>query len=289
LRAELSLWGELLRKGLPFAYAGAVITAFFQVDQVMIEQIRGPLEVGWYGVPARVLEGLTIVPRIIGYAFIPTMAALFATDPAAVTDLYRRGVRYLLLIGLPISAFGLISSEPFVVLLSGESYRPSAAAAQLLLPAALFMFLSNFGETTLACINRWRTIVVISTVTLVINVSLNLLWIPEYGFRGAAVATVITELTYLVLTAISLHRYGHRIPWLSLPLRPLLATAAFAGVLYATRGLGLIPSSVAASLVYAGAAWGLRLWGPDELRTVRELMRRRQGGDSLPPTPPPAP
>jgi len=287
-RAELALWGELLRKGLPFAYAGAVITAFFQIDQVMIEQMRGSLEVGWYSVPARVLEGLTTLPRIIGYALIPTMAALFPHSPGAVTDLYRRGLRYLLLVGLPISAFGMIASEPFMVLLSGEEYRPSAVAARVLLPAALFMFLSNFGETTLACVNRWRTIVAISTVTLVLNVSLNLLWIPEHGYEGAAWSTLLTEFCYFALTAFSLHRYGHRLPWLSLVTRPLLATAAFAAVLWATRGFGLIPSSVAASLVYVASAWALRLWGPEELKTLRELLRRGPAAEAPAPPEPPA-
>lgn len=285
-RAEIALWGELLRKGLPFAYAGAVITAFFQVDQVMIGEMRGSLEVGWYSVPARVLEGLTILPRIVGYAFIPTMAALFPRSPGAVTDLYQRGTRYLLLLGLPISAFGLISAEPFMVLLSGEEYRASGGAAKLLIPAALFMFLSNFGETTLACINRWRTIVVIATITLVLNVSLNLLWIPTHGYRGAAAATLLTELCYFGLTAGSLHRFGHRLPWVSLVARPFVASAAFTAVLWATKGFGLIPSAAAASVVYVTAAWGLGLWGPGEMKTLRELMRRGPAPDAPPPAPP---
>jgi O-antigen/teichoic acid export membrane protein len=213
------------------------------------------------------------------------MAALFPRSPEAVTDLYGRGMRYLLLVGLPISAFGLIASEPFMVLLSGEDYRPSAGAARLLLPAALFMFLSNFGETTLACINRWRTIVIISTITLVLNISLNLLWIPDHGYRGAALATLLTEFCYFALTAGSLHHFGHRLPWLGLVARPLLATAAFTAVLWATGGFGLIAASVAASAVFAAAAWLLRLWGPDELRTLRELTRRREAPGASPPAP----
>jgi hypothetical protein len=68
--------GDLFRKGLPFAYAGAMITLVFQVDTVILEKMRGAIEVGWYGSPVLVLEGLTLVPRILGYALIPTMAAL---------------------------------------------------------------------------------------------------------------------------------------------------------------------------------------------------------------------
>ena len=100
------------------------------------------------------------------------MAAWAVTRPEVVTELYRRGSKYLLLAGLPIGAFALLESDRFVAMLFGSDYAPSADAARLLLPAATFMFLSNFGETALACVNRWGTIVVVSTLALVVNVAL---------------------------------------------------------------------------------------------------------------------
>jgi O-antigen/teichoic acid export membrane protein len=270
---DLTVWWELFRKGLPFAYAGAMITMFFQVDAVMLERMRGAVEVGWYRAPILVLEGSTLVPRIFGYALIPTMAALHAQSPAAVTDLYRRGVKYLLLIGLPIAAFGLIAAQPFVAFLFGTDYGPSAEAARILIPAAVFMFLSNFGETTLACIDRWRTIVVVSTACLLLNVGLNLLWIPSLGYMGAAWATLATEGVYFAATAVALWAFGHRFSWLSVLARPALATAVFAGALWFSRGLGLIGSSLVACAAFAAATVVLGVWDPKERELVRSLLR----------------
>jgi O-antigen/teichoic acid export membrane protein len=268
-----AVWWLLFRKGLPFAYAGAMITMFFQVDTVILERMRGTQEVGWYRAPVLVLEGLSLVPRILGYAFIPTMAALHAHSPAGVTALYRRGVKYLLLTGGPIAAFGMIAAGPFVRLVFGAAYDPSVGAARVLIPAAAFTFLSNFGETTLACIDRWRTIVIVSTACLVVNVALNLLWIPSRGFIGASWATLLTEALYFAATAWALWRYGHRISWLSVLARPLLATAAFAAVLWASLGLGLIVSSLLACAAYAGATVLLGVWDPKERGLVRALLR----------------
>jgi O-antigen/teichoic acid export membrane protein len=270
---DLPVWGELLRKGLPFAYAGAMITMFFQVDAVMLEKMRGTEEVGWYRAPVLVLEGLTLVPRIFGYALIPTMAALYPTAPESVTALCRRGMKYLLLIGLPIAAFGLIAARPFVAVLFGAQYGPSADAARILIPAVAFMFLSNFGETTLACIDRWRTIVIVSTACLLLNVGLNLLWIPSLGYRGAAWATLFTEGAYFAATAASLRLFGHRISWLSLAARPALATAIFAGVLWASGGLGLLASSLLACAAFAATTVLLRIWDPKERDLVRSLLQ----------------
>ena len=268
-----AVWWLLFRKGLPFAYAGAMITMFFQVDTVILERMRGTQEVGWYRAPVLVLEGLSLVPRILGYAFIPTMAALHPHSPAGVTALYRRGVKYLLLTGGPIAAFGMIAAGPFVRLLFGAAYDPSVGAARILIPAAAFTFLSNFGETTLACIDRWRTIVVVSTACLFVNVALNLLWIPSRGFIGASWATLLTEALYFAATAWALRRDGHRISWLSVLARPLLATAAFAAVLWASLGLGLVVSSLLACAAYAVATVLLGVWDPKERGLVRALLR----------------
>src|SRR5262249_37414779 len=200
---------------------------FFQIDAVMLERMRGTQEVGWYRAPVLVLEGLTLVPRIFGYALIPAMAALHPRSPGAVTALYGRGIKYLLVTRLPLAAFGLTAPGPFVAFLFGPDYSPSVAAARILIPAAAFMFLSNFGETALACIDRWRTIVIVSTACLVLNVGLNLLWIPTLGYRGAAWATLVTEGAYFAATAVALWLFGHRISWLSMLARPAVATGAF--------------------------------------------------------------
>jgi O-antigen/teichoic acid export membrane protein len=266
---DFPFWWDLLRKGVPFAYAGVVITLFFQVDAVMLEAMRGAREVGYYRAPVLVLEGLTLVPRILGYALIPTMAAVAASQPETVTELYRRGSKYLLLAGLPVATFGLIASGPFIALLFGPDYAESVAASRLLIPAALFMFLSNFGETTLACINRWRAIVVVSTACLVLNVGLNLVWIPTLGYLGAARATLLTEGAYFALTAAALRRYGHAVPWPALAFRPLLATAVFAAMLWACRALPIVAAGAIASAGYALATFALGIWD----RTERELMR----------------
>jgi O-antigen/teichoic acid export membrane protein len=270
---DRSVWWTLFRKGLPFAYAGAMITMFFQVDTVILERMRGAQEVGWYRAPVLVLEGLSLVPRILGYAFIPTMAALHPGSPDGVTALYRRGVKYLLLTGAPIAAFGMIAAGPFVRLLFGAAYAPSVEAARILIPAAGFTFLSNFGETTLACIDRWRTIVIVSTVCLILNVGLNLLWIPSFGYLGAAWATLATEAAYFAATAGALRLFGHRISWLSVAARPILATGVFAAALWASLGLGLVASSLVACAAFAAATVALRVWDPKEKDLARRLLR----------------
>jgi O-antigen/teichoic acid export membrane protein len=252
-------WWALFRKGLPFAYAGAMITLLFQVDAVLLERMRGALEVGFYRAPVLVLEGLTLVPRILGYALIPAMAALAASQPARVTALYERGARYLLAVALPVGIFGIVEADRFVALLFGPHYVPSAPVARVLIPAAGFLFLSNFGETTLACIDRWRAIVITSTLALVLNVALNLAWIPRHGMMGAAWATLAAEGVYFATTLVALHLAGHRPRWPAIVPRALAPALAFGLLLLAGHGWPLLLNAAVASTAWLAVAWFLLL------------------------------
>jgi O-antigen/teichoic acid export membrane protein len=273
---DLSLWGELFRKGLPFAYAGLVITLVFQVDALLLQALRDAAEVGIYRAPTLVLEGLTLVPRILGYALIPTMAALHVGQPEMVGRLFRRGIKYLLLAGTPIAIFGVLESDRLVGLLFGDRFAASVPVARVLLPAVLFMFLSNFGETTLACVGRWRAIVLASTAALAVNVALNLLWIPRLGAMGSAWATLATEGAYLAMTLVALRRAGHEAPRLPELLRPLLACAVFGAALGLARPLPLLPAGALASLAFVAATRLLGVWDDAERQALRELTHGRR-------------
>ena len=160
-----------------------------------------------------------------------------------------------------------------MVFLFGTAYAPSAPAARLLIPAAAFMFLSNLGETTLACVNRWGTIVVVSTAALALNVALNLLWIPSDGYVGAAWATLATEGAYFGMTAAALHAYGHRVGWIRMAWRPLAAAAVFTLLLWALRGWPLLAASLAASTLFGVATLLFGVWDRKEWALVRELLQ----------------
>ena len=85
---------------------------------------------------------------------------------------------------------------------------------------------------------------------LVANVSLNLVFIPVYGFRAAAVVSVVTEMLVLVPLAVAARRRGlaPRLGYV-----PVVAAAAglMAGVGLLVPGPALI-AMAASAVVYLG-------------------------------------
>ena len=73
---------------------------------------------------------------------------------------------------------------------------------------------------------RHGWVVIASVLSLLVNVVLNVLLIPDHGVVGAAAATLATEIFRAIVTSRVASRDGFRLPALRRFWRPFAATAA---------------------------------------------------------------
>lgn len=178
----------------PLIISGAVITAYMKIDQVMINTLLGPKEVGIYAAAMKISQGLYFIPIIIGVSVYPKMVELFETD-SSKKNLYRYMQRicdYLVLISLILALTISISSGLIINTLYGETYSKSS----IILSIHTWTFIFIFSEVI---IGKWAIITGNTTnitarniVAAIINICLNYLLIPIYGALGAAIASLIS-------------------------------------------------------------------------------------------------
>ncbi|MFC1668539.1 flippase [Chlamydiota bacterium] len=237
---NFGLWKDLFKKGFPFVLSYTLIFIFFQIDTVMLGLMRTVQEVGWYNAPFRIIEGLLVIPAIISYALLPTLSQAHTFSKDAVISLYKRGSKYLLLLALPLIVTCIIGAGKIIPLIFGSEYMPSIRIFQLLMPALLFLFLSNLGFTVISCINRQKIVITRALVCVGINITLNALLIPRYGAQGAALATCITEAIFFMFFALYLAKHGYGFRWSPVSIKPVLLTILLGIIQFFVRDLSLI-------------------------------------------------
>lgn len=271
---NIRLWVDFIRRGFPFVIVGAMITIFFQIDSVMLSFMRNPEEVGWYSASYKLIEMLTAIPRVISYALLPTMSILYTSNKPPITQICQRASKYLSIASLPICIYIIFRANEIINLIYGNEYQKSILSLQVLIISVIFMFQSNLGETVLASINRWRFVIYAASIGVITNIVLNLLLIPEYGYIGAGIATVITEFLYFYFIYHFLIKAGHRIGIAKILFKPLLVSLILAISLYITRHLGLLIITLISGIIYIS---GIILTGAldkDELRLIKTLPKR---------------
>ncbi|HEY6539018.1 MAG TPA: flippase [Candidatus Dormibacteraeota bacterium] len=271
---------RLLKMALPFAMVFFLNTVYFRIDVVILSALRPLAEVGYYTAAYKFLDGLSFVPQTIMNAVFPTLSVVHLEAIAAMRQAYTATIRLLAALAMPFAVvlgFGAaaILSAPFI-----RVYPQSAPALQILSLAIVFMFVNSTFVFGLGAMDRQMDSVILSVLSIVVNVALNFILIPIFpratGYLGSSWATVITEVFLLVAGCLMVRRrLEYRLPWAG-PLVPILVSGALmAGVMGLLAQLNVFFVAVLAGLIYLGAlvvTGGVTL---AELRTIRSSLGRR--------------
>lgn len=183
---------DLIKRGWPLLLAGLSVMLYMKSDQVMLEWLRGPADVGQYSVAVRVAESLYFLPVVLSNTFFPMLgggSGEFQTDPG-LRQLYKSA--WLLGVGMvALTAFVL---PPLTIFVFGEQYRESLDALKCLAPCG---FAVATGVASSAWLNRrggalLKIIPIRTAAAMILNICLNLWLIPSMGIAGAALATSIS-------------------------------------------------------------------------------------------------
>lgn len=183
---------SMLNDSWPLILSGLVIAVYMKIDQVLIKKMLSSSEVGYYAAAVRISEAWYFVPMAICTSLFP--AIINAKKNSNVLYLNRLQKLYDILtwmsiaIAVPITIFsGLIIS-----VLLGPEYTPSAAVLTIYIWAGIPVFLGVASSQFLINENLTKVSFYRTLAGMVINVILNLIFIPLWGIIGSALATLIS-------------------------------------------------------------------------------------------------
>jgi O-antigen/teichoic acid export membrane protein len=182
----------LLAQSWPLAVSGLAIYVQASIDQVMLGRLLGPAELGQYAAALRIVTAFAFLPMVLQTVAAPEIARAKRDHE----DIYRRRLynMYRLMFGLFLAvALPLVLLGPaLTVVVFGQAYRGAA----ILLPWLVFrLFFTNFGVArSLFIVNEglFRFSLLTSLAGAVVNIVLNLFFIPAWGARGAIAASLVS-------------------------------------------------------------------------------------------------
>lgn len=268
---------ELVRVGLPLSISTLLIVAYVKADQILVFSIAGERSAGLYGAAYRILDQVIVISVSVTTTLYPLVVRAHATDPARMRFLLQRALEGLLTVALGALAFAIPCGGDALALLFGDSYRAAGPTLAILMGVLLFTSVSYLNGSLVLIYGLQKRVLAFATVGLVVNLALNVAFIPVYGYVAAAWATVATELVVVVLTSrATVAAMGWR-PSLRVPARTTLAAAA---TCLALAELRLADVPVAVLLVLTPLVYGALLvaLGGVRSREALALARRPRGG-----------
>ncbi len=190
---------SIAKSSLPFGLSLLFVMIYDRVDILMIEKFLNLESVAFYSVAYSLYK---LPQQLFIFLFMPLFTDLSSEYNSESGINFNKVIKVgsFILVFTSACAIGYqLFSEYLIKIFYGGSYLNSAAILRILSFTIPFIILNNLTGITLNSIRKERMTVLTVLVGAIINVSMNLVFIPSYGIYGAAIVTLITEASILLI------------------------------------------------------------------------------------------
>lgn len=261
-----------LARGLPtFAALYVLVALFFKGDMIVLSLLRPRGEVGIYTAGYRLFDVACLVPSTASSVVYPVLSRMRHQHAGSEAPLTNSSLGALLVAVLPIVLVMSLGAHAIVSILYGDAFAATVPVLAIL-PWALIPYAADtlLGHAMLAA-DRQRDDVKLVGTGVLTNLAVNLVLIPLWGAKGAAIASLVSGsvLAWLHVRYVRGRLYPVRLSADTLRAIPAaLLTAAFLWSFRAYHPFWTHPTAVVIFVL------GARVFGAIRPGFVRTLLAR---------------
>lgn len=183
----------LLSESWPLLVATLMITVYMRSDQILLGRLASKTVVGQYSAAIRLSEIWYTIPAIICASVMPRLLKTREQNPTRYYSRLQRLYESMVLISVALAAITQFVAPLVVRILYGAQFAPAAGILRVHIWTGVFVFVGSvsgiqFVQEKLTVSTMQRTV-----LGAILNVILNLLWIPRWGGMGSAMATLVAQ------------------------------------------------------------------------------------------------
>ena len=191
-RFNLNIAKIIFKESWPLILSGVIVLLYMRVDQIMIDRILGPKEVGLYSVSVKFTELWYFIPMILTSTLYPKLISL-KNDKIRYYKLCLQLLKGLFAISFSISIIMTLFSTTLIHMLYGNAYINAAFALKISIWTGVFVFW-GVGVANILIIEDLNIHNLKKSIHgVIINIALNFILIPKFGINGAAMATLVSQ------------------------------------------------------------------------------------------------
>jgi O-antigen/teichoic acid export membrane protein len=180
-----------LRACIPIALSTLLASVYLRVDQVLLHRLASDKVLGFYAAAVKVSELFEMLPAALLSSLFPVLA-LAANDPQRMAVHTDRIFRYVMGAAGLLCTLICVGSGLTIRILYGAQFAPSARLLSVLIWSEFAVFFGTAVVSLLLARGLQYYLIYPTVAGAVVNVLLNLLWIPRYAAVGSAWATLVS-------------------------------------------------------------------------------------------------
>jgi len=266
---------RLLIAALPFGVFNLFMLFNYRVDSVLLALWSGQTAVGLYNAAYGLITALYIFPTALVGALFPLLSRTSTESRFTLRMAYGLAVKLLLIVAVPLSVGTIVLADGIIAFLYGPGYANASTALRILIISLIPTFIYYVLGTVILVLNKERHALVFWGACALVNVGLNAVLIPQYGYIGASVVTVVSEFVLFGLFFFFVSAHVGRIALRPIVQKPFVASIIMGAALYVLRDTFLPLTVLIGIAIYVALLVFMRTLSPDEIDLVRQVVGRR--------------
>ncbi|HEY0668708.1 MAG TPA: polysaccharide biosynthesis C-terminal domain-containing protein, partial [Sphingobacteriaceae bacterium] len=185
-----------IRQGAVFTVLMAANVIYNKIDIIMLEKMKGSIEVGYYSGATRFIYPFMFISTAFMTALFPSLAK-YSNDKLKFSSIQNLALYTLGFIGIILSTLLFFGSTFIFNSIFQDKYDASIPVFRILVWYLAIVFIYGSISNNLVAKGKVTFLVYLNIVMIVVNVILNFLLIPKMGAKGAAISTLICEVIIL--------------------------------------------------------------------------------------------
>jgi len=271
---DFAFWKTSIRNAIPFGLTTIFVIVYVRIDTVMLSMMVGDAPVGWYNAAVTLILGLTFIPGVFLGAVFPAFSRFYMSSIDSLKNAYGKAFKYLFIILFPIAIGTTLLADKFILFIYGDQFIHSIIALQILIWWNVLGALNWLLGTVLLSINKQKLFAVSTGIGAILNVVLNLFFIPIMSYVGASITTIITEIILFVLLFYFVSTYLYRLPLLKVTAKTIAAGAIMGICIYYIQSFNVLMVVAIAVVIYFLALVAFRGISKEDITLIKGGIKR---------------
>ena len=176
------------------------VNIYTNLDNVMLGFMKTDVDVGLYAAAVKVKTILTsLVTSLVSFLLPRLYYYIMEGKKEEFQGIIKKAYNFVIVIAFPLMLFTIFYAKDCLIFLSGNEFIGATLAMQIIAPTILLIGLSNLlGIQVLTPLNKEKQLVYSVVAGALVDLILNIIFIPKMGAAGASLGTLVAE--FVVLT-----------------------------------------------------------------------------------------
>lgn len=192
----------LLKTSWPLSFGFMPGWIYISINSIVLGSLGLITENGWYGAASKIAIAAIVPASLIIKSFYPVLSNFFISSKEQLQKAWDYFAQSMIFLAIPIVVGGVVLAPKIIYSFYGREFMPSVLAFELLVLVIGISFINYPYTMILVVADKQKNTFLLMAIGAALNIVLDFIFIPRYGFYASIAATIISCLVVLLLTVI---------------------------------------------------------------------------------------